>query len=129
VSFDAYSLPGTDNGKQKLNQDSYFVLPNINSTKNCKIFGVFDGHGEKSDFLSQEIRDYFIDYFSDNDNYKKENLFLNNNLDTISKISNDEKLDKIYNILTKNEYKEINNLFDDINNKLHMKNIKKIIFA
>ena len=121
VSFDVYSLPGTEKGKQKINQDSYLVLPNINNTKNCKIFGVFDGHGEKSDLLSQEIRDYFIDYFSDNNNYKKQNLFLNNNIDALSRISCDEKLENVYNILSKNNYKEINNLFDDINNKIHEK--------
>ena len=119
VSFDAYSLPGTEKGKQKINQDSYLVLPNINSTKNCKIFGVFDGHGDNSDILSQEIRDYFIDYFSDNNIYKKDLLF-NNNLN-INKISNDEKLENVYNLFTKNNYTEINKLFENINNKLHDK--------
>ena len=121
-SFDVYSVNGTELGKQKINQDSYLVLPNINSTKNCKIFGVFDGHGEKSDLLSQEIRDYFIDYFSNNNNYKKQNLFLNNNnLDTLNKISNDDKLEKVYNLFSKNNYKEINNIFENLNNTLHEK--------
>ena len=121
VSFDAYSLPGREKGKQKINQDSYLVLPNINNTKNCKIFGVFDGHGDNSDILSQEIRDYFIDYFSDNNKYKEQNILFNKNLENINSISNDEKLEKVYNLLTKNNYKEINKLFDNINNKLHEK--------
>ena len=118
VSFDVYSLPGTEKGKPKINEDSYLVLPNINNTKNCKIFGVFDGHGDKSDILCQEIRDYFIDYFSDDNIYKQQNLLLNNNL---NKISNDEKLDNIYNLFSKNNYTELNKLFENINNKLHDK--------
>ena len=123
VSFDAYSLPGTEKGRQKINQDSYLVLPNINNTKNCKIFGVFDGHGDNSDVLSQEIRDFFIDYFSDNNIYKHQQqcIFLNNNLESINRISSDEKLEKVYNLFTKNNYNEINKLFENINNKLHDK--------
>ena len=121
VSFDVYSLPGIEKGKQKINQDSYLVLPNINNTKNCKIFGVFDGHGDNSDILSQEIRDYFIDYFSDNNIYKNQNMFLNKNLEYLNSISNDEKLEKVYNLFTKNNYNEINKLFDNINKKLHDK--------
>ena len=121
VSFDVYSLPGREKGKQKINQDSYLVLPNINNTKNCKIFGVFDGHGDNSDILCQEIRDYFIDYFSDNNIYKNQNMFLNKNLEYLNSISNDEKLEKVYNLFTKNNYNEINKLFDNINKKLHEK--------
>ena len=121
VSFDVYSLPGIEKGKQKINQDSYLVLPNINNTKNCKIFGVFDGHGDNSDILCQEIRDYFIDYFSDNNIYKNQNMFLNKNLEYLNSISNDEKLEKVYNLFTKNNYNEINKLFDNINKKLHEK--------
>ena len=121
ISFDAYSLPGTERGKQKINQDSYLVLPNINNTKNCKIFGVFDGHGDNSDILSQEIRDYFIDYFSDNTIYKQQSILFNHNLENMNKISNDEKLEKVYNLFTKNNYNELNKLFNDINYKLHEK--------
>ena len=123
VSFDVYSLPGTERGKQKINQDSYLVLPNINNTKNCKIFGVFDGHGDNSDALSQEIRDYFIDYFSDNNIYKQgqENIIFSNKLNNINKISNDDKLEKVYNLFNKNNYNELHKLFNNINNKLHEK--------
>jgi serine/threonine protein phosphatase PrpC len=119
VSFDICSLPGTERGKQKINQDSYLMLPSVNDTKNCKIFGVFDGHGDNSDILSQEIRDYFIEYFSDNNIYNQKNILFNNNLDIMNKISNDDKLQKIYNLLTKNNYSELNKIFEKINNKLH----------
>ena len=119
VSFDICSLPGTEMGKQKINQDSYLMLPSVNDTKNCKIFGVFDGHGDNSDILSQEIRDYFVEYFSDNNMYNQKNILFNNNLDSMNKISNDDKLQNIYNLLTKNNYSELNKIFEKINNKLH----------
>lgn len=119
VSFDVFSLPGIEKGKQKINQDSYLVLPNINNTSNCKIFGVFDGHGDNSDILSQEIRDYFIEYFSDNNIYNQKNALFNNNLDIMNKISKDENLQKVYNLYTKNNYSEINKIFESINDKLH----------
>ncbi len=119
VSFDIYSLPGTEKGTQKINQDTYLMLPNVNDTQNCKIFGVFDGHGDNSDILSQEIRDYFIEFFSDNKIYNQKNIFFNNNLDNMNKISNDEKIQKIYNLFTKNNYSELNKIFETINNKLH----------
>ena len=39
----------------------------------------------------------------------------------MNKISNDEKLEKVYNLFTKNNYSELNKLFNDINYKLHEK--------
>ena len=125
VSFDAYSLPGTDKRMQRINQDSYLVMPNINDTKNCKIFGVFDGHGDKSDILSQEIRDYFIEYFSNKDIYNTKkilNNFNKNDLEAVNrKISIDEKLEKIYNLFSENNHEELIKLYEKINNKLHEK--------
>ena len=125
VSFDAYSLPGTDKRMQRINQDSYLVMPNINDTKNCKIFGVFDGHGDKSDILSQEIRDYFIEYFSNKDIYNTKkilNNFNKNDLEVVNrKISIDEKLEKIYNLFSENNHEELIKLYEKINNKLHEK--------
>ena len=70
--FEVYSVPGTEKEKLKINQDTYLMIPNVNNTHNAKIFGVFDGHGVNSDKLSQEIRDYFIDFFSDKNKYEKE---------------------------------------------------------
>jgi serine/threonine protein phosphatase PrpC len=117
--FEVYSVPGTEKEKLKINQDTYLMIPNVNNTHNAKIFGVFDGHGVNSDKLSQEIRDYFIEYFSDNNIYNQKNILFNNNLDSMNKISNDNKLQKIYNLLTKNNYSELNKIFEKINNKLH----------
>ena len=116
ISFEISSVPGTERGMQKINQDTYLVIPKVNNTHNAKIFGVFDGHGINSDKLSQEIRDYFIEFFSDKNKYEKEII-----IDSNYRISTDENLEKIYKHITKNNFKEINQLFKDINTKLHEK--------
>ena len=116
ISFEIYSLPGTEKFKQKINQDAYLVMPNVNNTHNAKIFGIFDGHGINGDKLSQEIRDYFIEFFSDKKKYEKE-------IDINSYESNikDENLEKIYKYMSKENYKELTHIFEDINSKLHEK--------
>ena len=115
-SFEVSSIPGTEKGIQKINQDTYLVITKVNNTNNAKIFGVFDGHGINSDKLSQEIRDYFIEFFSNKNKYEKEII-----MDSICRLSPDENLEKIYKHITKNNFKEINQLFKDINTKLHEK--------
>ena len=88
----------------------------MNNTHNAKIFGVFDGHGINGDKLSQEIRDYFIEYFSDKNKYEKEIV-----IDSNERLSKDENLEKVYKFMSKEFYKEINQMFKDINIKLHEK--------
>ena len=114
--FEVYSVPGTEKEKLKINQDTYLMIPNVNNTHNAKIFGVFDGHGVNSDKLSQEIRDYFIDFFSDKNKYEKEIIVGGNGI-----LSNDENLEKVYKFMTKEKYKEIYQIFNDINKNLHDK--------
>jgi hypothetical protein len=116
ISYEILSMPGTERGKQKINQDTYFILPNINNTHNAKIFGIFDGHGINGDKLSQEIRDYFIEFFSDKSKYEKEKLIDNN-----QRLSTDENLEKIDKYITKNNFREINQIFKQINSKIHEK--------
>ena len=122
ISYEIYSLPGTEKGNQKINQDTYLVFPNVNNTHNAKIFGIFDGHGKYGDKLSQEIRDYFIEFFSDKNKYEKE-IFK----DYEQRLSKDENLEKIYKYMTKNNYREINQYFKEINSKLHEKYLKNNI--
>ena len=122
VSFNALTLPGTEHGKQKINQDSYLVIPNVNNSQNCKIFGVFDGHGDNGDILSQEIRDYFIEYFNENHTYNQDSKITNENfMEIFKKVSNDDRLEKVYNLFTKNNFNELNKLYENINNKIHNK--------
>ena len=115
ISFEIYSLPGTERFKQKINQDAYLVMPNVNNTHNAKIFGIFDGHGINGDKLSQEIRDYFIEFFSDKKKYEKEEINLN------VYDSKDENLGKVYKYMSKENFKELNQIFGDINTKFHEK--------
>ena len=115
ISFEIYSLPGTERFQQKINQDTYLVMPNVNNTHNAKIFGIFDGHGINGDKLSQEIRDYFIEFFSDKKKYEKEEINLN------VYDSKDENLGKVYKYMSKENFKELNQIFEDINTKFHEK--------
>lgn len=108
LSIEAISIPGTNLNMNKLNQDTYFILPDIKSTNILKnnnfiqIFGIFDGHGDYGDIISKEIKDYFISYF----NKLTLDLVEENN---------------IYEKLSKNNYKEIFSLFNEIDIKLHNK--------
>ena len=115
ISFEIYSLPGTERFQQKINQDTYLVMPNVNNTHNAKIFGIFDGHGINGDKLSQEIRDYFIEFFSDKKKYEKEEINLN------VYDSKDENLGKVYKYMSKENFKELSQIFGDINTKFHEK--------
>ena len=115
-SFEIYSLPGTEKEQQKINQDTYLIFPNMNNTPNAKIFGVFDGHGINGDKLSQEIRDYFIEFFSDRNKYEKEIL-----INSDERLSSDDNLEKIYKFISKQNFKEILEIYNDINKKLHNK--------
>ena len=82
------------------------ILPNkVLSNKNILefpgliIFGIFDGHGEFGDVISNEVKTYFIEYFN------KLNYDSNNNFE---KLSN-------------NNYKEIYSIFNKIYKNLHIK--------
>ena len=119
TSYEACSLPGTEREQQKINQDAYFVIPNVNNTPNAKIFGIFDGHGINGDKLSQEIRDYFIEFFSNKKQFGNKNI-----LEYNETISRDENLENIYKFMTKDNFKEIKQIFSDINNKIHDKYMK-----
>ena len=63
TNFNVISEAGSVNGKTKINQDSYFIVPQIDNLEEIKIFGVFDGHGENGEKLSQEIKEFFKNYF------------------------------------------------------------------
>ena len=106
ILIESISIPGTKLEKEKINQDSYMILPNKLISENkesqssiLKIFGIFDGHGEFGDIISKEVKNYFIEYFSkfnfnSNDNYEK---------------------------ICNNNYKEIYSIFNQIDKKLHKK--------
>ena len=106
ISIEMVSIPGKKFNKEKINQDTYMILPNDIFSKNyisefseLNVFGVFDGHGDFGDIISNEVNNYFIEYF--------------NKLDFNSK--------EIFQKLCDNNYKEIYSLFNQIDNKLHKK--------
>ena len=83
------SQPGSNDGITKINQDCYFMLPEINKCQKIKIFGIFDGHGVTGEKISEEIKEYFKNYFInllndstlniENDDDNTKNNFINTN--------------------------------------------------
>ena len=112
IIFEGFSAPGSTNNIQKINQDTYMILSSINNSKNILIFGVFDGHGKYGDIISNEVRDYFIEYFNNSCKLNDEND------------SEEIKIQNFYNKIIDNNYKEIFNIFNNLNTKLHEKNLQ-----
>jgi len=110
MKIGSLSITGTNLNMNKLNQDTYFILPDIKSrnfsvNKNfIQIFGIFDGHGEYGDILSKEIKDYFFEYFN--------KIYL-------------ENPEKSFENLYKNNYEELYDLFKKLDNQLHQKYSKE----
>ena len=106
ISIEVKSIPGTHLFRNKLNQDTYLIYPDIklivhlDNEHFIQIFGVFDGHGDDGHIISKEIKEYFLEYFN------KMNL---------------TKSDNYYEKICQNNYEEIYNLFKEIDNKLHEK--------
>ena len=106
ISIEVNSIPGTHLFRNKLNQDTYLIYPDIKLIDNLdkenfiQIFGVFDGHGDDGHIISKEIKEYFLEYFN------KLNL---------------EKSENYYKKLSENNYKEIYDTFKEIDKKLHEK--------
>ena len=99
--YDKISIAGSDHGRTKINQDSFFIIPKIDDCDEIKIFGLFDGHGDNGHNLSIEIKNFFEEYFT--------NLFNNNNSDENNINFNDIKTEK-------NEDNKSNLFLNAINN-------------
>ena len=108
IDYDCLSIGGQKKGVSKTNQDSFLIFDSILDCKDVKIFGVFDGHGEHGDLLTQEIRDLFKDFFS---NIKYYDNLININANSI------------YNYLSKNNFEKIYDIFKKINEIIHQKYI------
>ena len=55
-NYGGVSRPGSDEtGQQKIDQDCFVALTNINGIKDFNIFGVLDGHGSQGHLVSQLI--------------------------------------------------------------------------
>ena len=68
LAIETLSIAGTNLNTKKLNQDSYFILPDVKINNNIskqnfvQIFGILDGHGDFGDIISKEIKEYFLEF-------------------------------------------------------------------
>ena len=93
--FSVYSKGGEkEDGKQKINQDSFLILTKINNILNFNIFAVFDGHGINGHLVSKYISNYFKKKFKNEE-----------------QIKNMKETEEIYNKLKENNYSIIQNYF------------------
>ena len=146
ICYDMISIAGSDHGRNKINQDCYFIIPKLDGCEEVKIFGIFDGHGDNGDKISKEIKDYFEEYYNnlfnrndneetDKDKYdiNKKKLFMNaiNNYKNINQLNyNNIKSSKCLGDKIKNEIKNNYNLskkFKNKNFKFNLLEEKKII--
>ena len=92
---ESLTVPGkNENGKKKINQDSYIIERNINGILNFNIFGVLDGHGEDGHYASQFVSRYITTHLKNHPLLKK-----------------CEDIKEIYEKLIFNGYEIISNLF------------------
>ena len=104
-NYGGVSRPGKDMyGNQKINQDSFVCLTNINNIKDFNIFGVLDGHGPEGHYVSEFASDYIPSQITNNTEIKKlenpEKIYeklKENNCQIITKafLSCDEQLKKV----------------------------------
>lgn len=85
----------SDNGKYKINQDSYLSTAKVMNYDDFNIFAVFDGHGINGHYASSTVGNYLKNYFSSASNYK-----------------NKTSLDQLYNKLKENKYEMIHKSFN-----------------
>lgn len=71
-NYSSSSLAGTNcYGTSKTNQDAYLIkIDRLSPSENEYTFGVFDGHGQHGHFVSQAIKQFFINCDSYNFNTK-----------------------------------------------------------
>ena len=94
-SFSHLSRAGTEeDGKTKINQDSYIVLPKVNDIENFSIFAVLDGHGPHGHLVSKYVSQNIID-----------------NITTHVLINSSKNVEDIYLSLKKNDFAIIKNAF------------------
>ena len=108
-SFSYFSHPGINiDGFQKINQDSYLILPNLKNFKDFNVFGIMDGHGTDGHFIANFVSKYFVKFFKKNFNQER-----NDYLDYINYLLQENNFFLIKNIFVKAE-KELKN-FDNKN--------------
>ena len=143
TKFNMISQNGSNNGINKINQDKYFIIPENDKYQKIKIFGLFDGHGETGEKISEEVKEYFENYFFNllTDNITKEGNYDNNTKNIVNmkeffstKIKNkklnfnDSEDIKLQNFSTSN-LKEKSDKLIQIYNKITSDNYSEIFSA
>ena len=101
------SIAGKDSlGNRKINQDLYLVHINFLNIEGFNLFGVLDGHGENGHKVAVFTRDYIITQLTSFFNKQNKTNPLNN----------------IYNILKKDNFALIKNIYENIDKKLYDQN-------
>ena len=96
IKYSYLSVAGRNKEKiQKINQDNFLIINNEEFNLPFLIFAVFDGHGQYGHFISNFTKQYFYNYFIQNNNlsYFRENK---NNLKIIKKYFSKNNLKNLF---------------------------------
>ena len=119
IIHNIYSI--SQKGTKEINQDNYLISEDIFNIKNFNIYSIFDGHGQNGHYISNLVKEEFIDYFSNHSELyyipRLENVKNNSNFKTTSlnKYINTENL---YNRLIYMNYKVIKEIYKKIDEKI-----------
>ena len=113
---------GTDDKKEKINQDSYLIFPNTFDNL-LNIFGIFDGHGKNGHLISSFVSKYLSQYLTNKKNYihKKSDESYSDS-DSDSDISEKEILinkDLLSNLFLEENFNFIKNIIQEIDMKVN----------
>ena len=113
---------GTDDKKEKINQDSYLIFPNIFDNL-LNIFGIFDGHGKNGHLISSFVSKFLSQYLTNKKNYihKKSDESYSDS-DSDSDISEKEILinkDLLSNLFLEENFNFIKNIIQEIDMKVN----------
>ena len=111
---------GTDDKKEKINQDSYLIFPNTFDNL-LNIFGIFDGHGKNGHLISSFVSKFLSQYLTNKKNYilkKSDDSYS----DSDSDISEKEILinkDLLSNLFLEENFNFIKNIIQEIDMKVN----------
>ena len=113
---------GTDDKKEKINQDSYLIFPNIFDNL-LNIFGIFDGHGKNGHLISSFVSKFLSQYLTNKKNYiheKSDESYSDSDSD--SDISEKEILinkELLSNLFLEENFNFIKNIIQEIDMKVN----------
>ena len=111
---------GTDDKKEKINQDSYLIFPNTFDNL-LNIFGIFDGHGKNGHLISSFVSKFLSQYLTNKKNYilkKSDDSYSDSDSDISEKeiLINKELLS---NLFLEENFNFIKNIIQEIDMKVN----------